>query len=332
MFKYLSLAFAALLLTASPSMATAEDGAPIVIKFSHVSAESTPKGQGALLFKKLVEERLAGKVKVEVYANSALFGDGEELAALADGRVQMLAPSLSKFDKYTKRLQVFDLPFLFTDQAAVDRFLKREKSRELLRSMNNSNIYGLGFWTNGMKQLSANKALRTPADAKGLAFRIQASSVLEAQFAALGATTVKLPFAETYKALESGTVQGTENPWSNFVSQKFEKVQPYVTITNHGVLSYMVVTNSKFWTSIPFQIRTELESILDEVTLSVNQTAEANNQRDYEALVAGGKAKIITLTPAEQAAWRDAMLPVWKQFEGEIGADVLHAARAVNRK
>lgn len=331
MFKYLSLAIAALLLTISPSMATAEE-APIVIKFSHVSAESTPKGQGALLFKKLVEERLAGKVKVEVFANSELFGDGEELAALSDGRVQMLAPSLSKFDKYTKRLQVFDLPFLFTDQAAVDRFLKREKSRELLRSMNSSNIYGLGFWTNGMKQLSATKALHTPADAKGLAFRIQGSSVLEAQFAALGATTVKLPFAETYKALESGTVQGTENPWSNFVSQKFEKVQPYVTITNHGVLSYMVVTNSKFWTTIPFQIRTELESILDEVTLSVNQTAEANNQRDYEQLVAGGKAKIVTLTPAEQAAWREAMLPVWKQFEGEIGADVLHAARAVNRK
>src|SRR5690606_40767243 len=193
---------------------------PILIKFSHVVAADTPKGKGALLFKQLVEERLAGEVKVEVYPNSTLFGDANELEALRKNEVQMLAPSLSKFEPYTKRLQVFDLPFLFDDLEAVKRFQKRETSRDLLGSMREQNIYGLAFWNNGMKQLSANRELRLPADARGLAFRIQPSEVLDAQFGLLGAKAVNLPFAETFKALQSGTVQGAENPWSNIASQK----------------------------------------------------------------------------------------------------------------
>lgn len=305
---------------------------PILIKFSHVVADDTPKGRGALLFKKLVEERLAGQVKVEVFPNSTLYGDAEELQALRDGKVQMLAPSLSKFEGYTKQLDVFDLPFLFDDLEAVKRFQKRDKSRELLRSMATSGIYGLAYWNNGMKQLSANRELRAPADAKGLSFRIQPSSVLDAQFGLLDAKAVRLPFAETFKALQDGKVQGTENTWSNIGSQKLDSVQPFITETNHGVLSYMLISNQKFWNSMPYPVRTQLEAIIEEVTVEVNKDAEALNQKERERVLANGKAHIVSLTPAEREAWRTAMQPLWKQFEGEIGSDVLRAAQVVNRK
>jgi C4-dicarboxylate-binding protein DctP len=305
---------------------------PVLIKFSHVVAEDTPKGKGALLFKKLVEERLAGKVKVEVYPNSTLFGDANEIEALKKGEVQMLAPSLSKFEAYTKQLQVFDLPYLFNDLEAVKRFQKREKSRELLRSMSKDGIYGLGYWNNGMKVMTASRELHKPEDAKGLAFRIQPSSVLESQFAQLGATTVKMPFAEAFKALQAGTIQGTEGPWSNVATQKIDTVQPYVIETGHGSISYMLITNHKFWISIPYETRTELEAIIDEVTAQVNKEAEAMNEKDREKVIAAGKAKVITLTPEEREAWRQVMMPVWKKYEAEIGADVLRAAQTVNRK
>ncbi len=324
----LGLALSALFLVAQPAFADA----PIVIKFSHVVADDTPKGRGALLFKKLVEERLAGQVKVEVFPNSTLFGDADELQALQDGKVQMLAPSLSKFEGYTKQLEVFDLPFLFDDLEAVKRFQKRDKSRELLHSMARSGIYGLAYWNNGMKQLSANRELRAPGDAKGLAFRIQPSSVITAQFGLLNATAVKMPFAETLKALQDGKVQGTENTWSNIGSQKLDSAQPFITETNHGVLSYMVISNQKFWNSMPYPVRTQLESIIEEVTVEVNKDAEALNQKEREHVVANGKARILALTPAEREAWRTAMQPLWKQFEGEIGTDVLRAAQVVNRK
>ncbi|MDU9413407.1 TRAP transporter substrate-binding protein [Pseudomonas sp. zfem005] len=329
MYKSLFGALFASLMVLSSS-ALAEE--PILIKFSHVVAEDTPKGKGALLFKKLVEERLPGKVKVEVYPNSSLFGDADEIQALQKGEVQMLAPSLSKFEAYTKQLQVFDLPFLFDDLEAVKRFQKRDKSRELLRSMSKQGIYGLGYWNNGMKELTSSRELRKPEDAKGLAFRIQPSSVLDAQFGLLGAKTVKMPFADAFKALQAGTIQGTEGPWSNIASQKIDTVQPYVIETNHGSLNYMLITNHKFWISIPYQTRTELEAIIEEVTFAVNKDAEAMNQKDRERVIAAGKAKVITLTPEERDAWRQALMPLWKTYEAEIGADVLRAAQTVNRK
>lgn len=311
--------------------AVAAEGEPIVIKFAHVVADDTPKGKGALLFQKLVAERLAGKVKVEVYPNSTLVGDADEMQALLDGKVQMLAPSLSKFDKYTKKLQVFDLPFLFDDEAAVQRFQSREMSRELLRSMAGSGIYGLAYWNNGLKQLSATRALVKPEDAAGLAFRIQPSTVLEAQFDAVGAKPVRLPFADVYKSLQSGVVQGAENPWSNIASQKLNAVQPFITESNHGVLNYMLVTTSKFWMSMPFAVRSELEGIVLEVTQAVNEEAAALNQRDRDRIAASGTSKLIPLTLEQRQAWREQMMPVWKRYEGEIGADVIRAALTVNR-
>ena len=330
MFKLTAKALACALSLSIAGLAHAAD--PIVIKFSHVVAENTPKGQGALMFKKLVEERLAGKVEVQVYPNSSLFGDGKEMEALLLGDVQLIAPSLAKFEHYSKGVQVFDLPFLFDDIAAVDRFQKGEAGQQLLRSMEDKNITGLGYWHNGMKQLSATRMLRLPGDASGLSFRIQPSAVLEAQFGAVGATTQKIAFADVYDALRTGTVQGAENPWSNIYSKKMHTVQPYIIETDHGVLDYMVVSNTRFWMSMPHKIRFELEAILDEVSFMVNREAEELNQADRERIRKAGTSEIVTLTPEERERWREAMRPVWKEFEPMIGADIIKAAETVNRK
>jgi len=332
MFKSIIAMASCALALASASADGAQEPSPILIKFSHVVADTTPKGQGALLFKQLVEQRLAGKVRVEVYPNSTLYGDVNELEALRNDEVQLLAPSLAKFEKYTQQLQVFDLPFLFDDLDAVNRFQKRAKGRQLLRSMEPHNIVGLAYWHNGMKQLSANKALLLPGDAAGLSFRIQPSGVLEAQFRQLGATPQKLPFSEVFKALQSGQVQGAENPWSNIYSQKLHSVQPYITETNHGVLDYMLVSNPRFWYGIPHGIRVELEGIVDEVTYAVNRQAEAANQADRQRIEASGSSQLITLDAQQREAWRQAMRPVWQRFEAAIGRDVMKAAQTVNRK
>ena len=317
------------LLLAQP--ASAQDGEPILIRFAHVVADDTPKGKGALLFKQLAEQRLPGKVRVEVYPNSTLYGDSDEMQALLDGKVELLAPSLSKFDRYTKKLQLFDLPFLFDDAEAVKRFGRREKSRELLRSMVGHGISGLAYWSNGLKQLSADRPLMLPQDAQGVSFRIQNSAVLQSQFEALGAQPVRLAFGAMYKALESGQVQGAENPWSNIVSQKVHTVQSHIVESNHGVLHYMLITNTQFWNSLPYAIRVELDGIVEEVTQVVNAEAEALNARDRARIAASGQVRLIGLNAEQRAAWREAMLPVWKLYEDEIGADVIRAALAVNR-
>lgn len=332
MFKSMFALAACALALAAVSANGAQDQGPILIKFAHVVADNTPKGQGALLFKRLVEERLAGKVKVEVYANSSLYGDADELEALRNDQVQLLAPSLAKFGQYTKQLQVFDLPFLFDDLDAVNRFQKRAKGRQLLRSMEAQDIVGLAYWHNGMKQLSASKTLLMPADATGLSFRIQPSQVLEAQFQQLGAKPLVLPFAEVFNALQKGQVQGAENPWSNIYSKKLHSVQPYITETNHGVLDYMLVSNPRFWYRIPHSIRVELEGIIDEVTYAVNRQAEADNLADRQRIEASGVSQVLSLNAEQREAWRSAMRPVWQRFEIEIGADVLKAAQTVNRK
>ncbi len=323
------ITLAGLVLAVASAFAQAE---PIVIKFSHVVAEDTPKGKGALMFKRLVEERLPGQVSVEVYPNSSLYDDANELEALRNNEVQLLAPSLAKFEQYTKQLQVFDLPFLFDDLDAVNRFQKRAKGRQLLRAMEDENITGLAYWHNGMKQLSATRALRMPSDASGLAFRIQPSAVLESQFAQLGAAANKIAFSKVFTSLQDGTVQGAENPWSNIYSQKMHTVQPYITETNHGVLDYMLVSNTRFWFGIPHQIRTELEGIIDEVTYEVNRAAEDANQADRASILQAGTSEIITLTPEEREAWRAKMRPVWQQFGSVIGEDIINAAQTVNRK
>ena len=329
MFKMTLKALACALALGAAGLANAAD--PIVIKFSHVVAEHTPKGQGAILFKKLAEERLPGKVKVEVYPNSSLFGDGKEMEALLLGDVQIIAPSLAKFEHYTKQIQVFDLPFLFNDMAAVDRFQQSPAGQNLLKSMEDKNITGLGYWHNGLKKLSANKPLREPKDARGLKFRVQASAVLEEQFKAVRANPRKMSFAEVYQGLQTGVVNGAENPYSNIYSQKMYEVQKYITESNHGLLDYMLITNTKFWNGLPTDVRSELDKIIVEVTAEVNKQADALNQGDKQRILDAKTTEIITLTPEERAKWRDAMKPVWQKFEGEIGADLIKAADASNQ-
>ncbi|WP_434571906.1 C4-dicarboxylate TRAP substrate-binding protein DctP [Pseudomonas sp. Z1-14] len=329
MFKPMWKALVCTLALSALSSAMAAD--PVVIKFSHVVAEQTPKGQGALLFKKLVEERLPGKVKVEVYPNSSLFGDGKEMEALLLGDVQMIAPSLAKFEQYTKTVQLFDLPFLFDDISAVDRFQLSPEGQKLLKSMESKNITGLAYWHNGMKQLSANKPLREPKDARGLKFRVQASAVLEEQFKAVNANPRKMSFAEVYQGLQTGVVNGAENPYSNIYSQKMHEVQKYITESNHGLLDYMLITNTKFWNGLQPDVRSELDKILVEVTAHVNKEAAQLNQNDKQRILDAKTTEIITLTPEERNAWRDKMKPVWKKFEGDIGADLIQAAEASNK-
>lgn len=304
---------------------------PIVVKFSHVVAENTPKGQGALKFKELAEANLPGKVEVQVFSNSQLFGDGKEMEALLLGDVQIIAPSLAKFDRYTKKLQIFDLPFMFDDMAALDRFQSSDAGQELLNSMKSKGIQGLAYWHNGLKQMSSNKdKLVRPEDIKGLKFRIQSSDVLEAQFRQLGANPQKLAFAEVYQALQTGVVDGAENPWSNIYSQKFHEVQKTIAVTNHGALDYMVITNSGWWDGLPEDIRAGLQKAMAGATEHANKLAAEINDRDQKRIAEAGKAKIQTLTKRDIAAWREAVRPVWAKFSDQIGEDLIAKARASN--
>ena len=306
--------------------------AQMVIKFSHVVADATPKGQAALKFKELAEKKLPGKVTVQVFPSSQLFGDAKELEALLLGDVQFIAPSLSKFDRYTKKIQVFDLPFLFDDVEAVDRFQSSGPGKALLESMKSRGLLGLGYWHNGMKELSTNRdALKRPEDVKGLKFRIQASDVLEAQFKALGANPQKMAFAEVYQALQTGVVDGQENTWSNIYSQKFFEVQKTIAETNHGVIDYMVVTNAKWWDGLPADVRKGLSEAMAEATAYGNKLANDINEGDRKKIADAGRAKIQKLTKEDTAAWRKAMEPVWKKFEDEIGRDLIDAALKSNK-
>ena len=305
--------------------------APMIIKYSHVVADVTPKGQAALKFKELAEKKLAGKVEVQIFPNSQLFGDGKEMEALVLGDVQIIAPSLAKFSKYTPKLQIFDLPFLFDDIQAVDRFQASKDGQALLASMEKKGIVGLGYLHNGMKQLSANVPLGSPTDAKGLKFRIQSSDVLEAQFKAVGGNPQKLAFAEVYQALQTGVVDGTENPWSNIYSKKFHEVQKYVMDSNHGVLDYMVIANAGWWNKLPADVRKGLNEAMVESIKFGNKVAFDEDVAFRNKVIAENKDKVLPMSKEHLAAWRTAMQPVWKKFEGEIGADLIQAAQKANK-
>lgn len=313
------------------ALAAAAHADPIVVKVSHVVAENTPKGQASLKFKELAEKKLPGKVQVQVFPNSQLFGDAKEMEALLLGDVQVIAPSVSKFDRYTKKLQIFDLPFLFQDIKAVDRFQQSREGKALLDAMKSKGLKGLAYWHNGLKQLSTNKAqLRVPEDVKGLKFRIQQSDVLEAQFRALGANPQKMAFSEVYQALQTGVVDGQENTWSNIYSQKFHEVQKTIAVTNHGAIEYMAITNAKWWDGLPPDIRKGLQEAMDEATAYGNGLANDFNERDRKRIEEAGKAKVQPLGKDDLARWRKAMEPVWKKFEGDIGRDLIQAALKSN--
>ncbi len=330
MFRKTCLSFAAVALSAA-LMAAPAFSKPVIIKFSHVVAENTPKGQMANKFRDLVNERLKGKVEVEVYPNSQLFGDNKVLEAMLLGDVQMAAPALSKFSRYTKKLQLFDLPFLFKDIASVDRFQQSDAGKGLLNSISKKGLIGLGYLHNGLKQLSSSKPLRVPADAKGLKFRIMSSDVLAAQFKAVKATPLKKPFSEVFTLLQTKAIDGQENTWSNIYSKKFFEVQPYITESNHGLLDYMVVTSAEFWQGLPEDVRAEVKKAMDEAIAFGNKVALEKSLDDKQKIIDSKRSEIITLTPEQRAQWVEVMKPVWKEFEAQIGKDLIDAAYASNK-
>lgn len=300
--------------------------APIVIKFSHVVALDTPKGQAAERFKELAEKNTKGRVKVEVYPNSQLYKDKEELEALQLGAVQMLAPSLAKFGPLgVKEFEAFDLPYIFPSKAALYKVTEGPIGKGLLKKLEPKGITGLAYWDNGFKVMSANKLLRMPADFRGLKLRIQSSKVLDAQMRALGANPQVLAFSEVYQALQTGVVDGTENPPSNMFTQKMHEVQKHVTVSNHGYLGYAVIVNKKFWDALPSDIRASLEQAMRDATLYEKAISQRDNDLAMETIKKSGKTEIYNLTPQEQAAWRKALLPVHKQMESRIGKELIDA-------
>jgi C4-dicarboxylate-binding protein DctP len=295
--------------------------APIVIKFSHVVAVNTPKGQAAEHFKKLAEERTKGAVKVEVYPNSQLYKDKEEMEALQMGSVQMLAPSLAKFAPLgLKEFELFDLPFIFDGYDELHKVTQGPVGAKLLKSLESRGLIGLAYWDNGFKVMSANKALKNPDDMKGLKMRIQSSKVLDAQMRSVGAMPQVMAFSEVYQALQTGVVDGTENPPSNLYTQKMHEVQKYVTLSNHGYLGYAVLVNKKFWMGLPADIRAALESSMKDATIFANSVAKKDNDDAMAAVKKSGKSQIITLSAAEKAAWKKAMDKAHKDNIGRIGA------------
>jgi C4-dicarboxylate-binding protein DctP len=302
--------------------------ADITIKFPHDLAPSTPKGLGADYFKKIVEERLPGRVAVEVYPSGSLMDDQASLEALAFGEVQMIAISLSKLDRLTKRFQVFDLPFLFADMKQVEAFQDSPTGRKLLTELDGRGIHGLDYWHNGTKQLTAHTPLHTPEDADGLRFRIMDSDVLLAQIRAIGGNPQKMPYGEVYQALQMGAIDAQENTWSNIHASKFYEVQEYITETNHGYIGYLVATGTDFWQGLPDDVRGVLREAMTETTRHVNSIARSVNDEARAAVLSSGRNTLIELSPDERQRWRAAMRPVWDQFSGEIGQEILQAAGA----
>ena len=314
----------------TPLLASCDSG-EIVIKFSHVTnTDKHPKGIAAALLEKRVNEEMNGKACMQVYPNSTLYDDKKVLEAMLNGDVQLAAPSLSKFEKFTKKFRIFDLPFLFKDVAAVNRFQNSKDGEKLKNSMKRRGLIGLAFWHNGMKQMSANKPLIKPEDAKGLKFRVQASDVLVAQFEQLGANPQKMSFKEVYGGLQTKVIDGQENTWSNIYGKKFFEVQDGVTETNHGILDYLVVTSRKWWEGLPGDVRDQFSKILKEVTEARNSESTKVNNTNKENVIKAG-ATVRTLTNGQRQAWVEALKPVWKKFEKDIGKDLIEAALKSNK-
>jgi C4-dicarboxylate-binding protein DctP len=299
---------------------------PIVIKFSHVVAPNTPKGQAADYFKKLAEERTQGRVKVEVYPNSQLYKDKEEMEALQLGSVQMLAPSLAKFGPLgVKEFELFDLPYIFDSYEELHKITLGPIGKDLLKKLESKSVLGLAYWDNGFKDMSANKPLKNPADVKGLKMRIQSSKILDMEMRAIGAIPQVLAFSEVYQALQTGVVDGTENPPSNFYTQKFFEVQKAMTQTQHGYLGYAVIVNQKFWDGLPADIRKTLDQAMAEATEFANKVAKKDNDDAVDAVRKSGKCQIVALAPAERLAWKKAMVPVYRQAQSRVPKELMDA-------
>jgi C4-dicarboxylate-binding protein DctP len=309
----------------------AEAAEAIRIRFSHVVGEATPKGVGAQRFKALAEQRLAGRVAVEIFPRAEKFDDEEVLLALLFGDVELAAPSFVQFQSFSRAFQVFDLPFLFKDVDHVHRFQESDAGHQLLQMVLPYGIQGLAYWDNGMRAMSAERPIRVPTDAAGLRFRIEPSKVFQEQYRRIGVVGIPIPFSRVTDAIREGLVDGQENAWSNIYSRRIHKLHDYHTELNHSFLGYMVVSRADFWQNLPPDVATTLQDILREVTLEVNQMARETARSDREKAIAEGKIEVHTPTGADLEVWRKAFLPVWSQFEKEIGGEILEAAVAAGR-
>lgn len=329
--KFITSAIAAVALsfTAQAAVANCDEG-EVVIKFSHVTnTDKHPKGIAATLLEQRVNEEMNGKACMEVYPNSTLYNDNKVLEAILQGDVQMAAPSLSKFEKFTKKFRIFDLPFMFKNMDAVDTFQNSDTGQAMLDSMQNRGLQGLAFWHNGLKQMSANKPLVLPTDANGLKFRVQSSDVLVAQMEAIGGSPQKMAFSEVYGALQQGVVDGQENTWSNIFGKKFFEVQDGVTETNHGIIDYLVVTNVDWLESLDADVRDQLMTIVKEVSTTRNAEAFAVNEAAKQSIISAG-GTIRQLTAEQRTVWVETMMPVWEQFSGDVGQENIDEAQAIN--
>lgn len=325
MFQTVSKAFTVLSISAA-LLATPVFAEPISIKFSHVVAVDTPKGQAAEFFKKKAEELTQGKVKIDLYPNSQLYKDKEEMEALQIGAVQMLAPSLAKFGPLgAKEFEVFDLPYIFNNDADLHKVTTGPVGQMLFTKLEPKGIKGLAYWDNGFKSFSANTPIKTPDDLKGKKLRIQSSKVLEEQMRELKSIPQVMAFSEVYQALQTGVVDGTENPISNFYTQKMQEVQKYLTLTNHGYLGYAVIVNKKYWEELPADIRGQLETAMKEATVYANSIAQKKNDEDLAAVKATGKTEVTVLSEAERAAFRKVLIPVHEKMASRIGKETIDA-------
>lgn len=320
---------AAVALVPSIAAAACDDG-EVVIKFSHVTnTDKHPKGIAASLLEQRINDEMNGKACMEVFPNSTLYNDNKVLEAMLQGDVHLAAPSLSKFEKFTKQFRIFDLPFMFKNIQAVDAFQASDTGQAMLDSMQKRGIQGLGYWHNGMKHMSANVPLALPTDADGLKFRVMSSDVLVAQMEAMGASPQKMAFSEVYGGLQQGVVDGQENTWSNIYGKKFFEVQDGTTETNHGILDYLVVTSVDWLDSLDADVRDQFLTILGEVTELRNAESYAVNQANKEAIIAAGGV-VRELTAEQRQAWVDTMKPVWAQFEADVGTENIAAAQKIN--
>jgi C4-dicarboxylate-binding protein DctP len=309
---------------------TSQAAEPVIIKFSHVVAPDTPKGRAADYFKKIAEERTKGRVKVEVYPNSQLYKDREEMEALQIGAVQILAPSLAKFGPLGVRsFELFDLPYIFPNKETLYRVMDGDIGKKLFTMLDAKGITGLGFWDNGFKQMSSNKPMRSVEDFKGLKMRIQSSKVLEAEMKALGANPQVMAFSEVYSALQQGVVDGTENPMSNLYTQKMHEVQKHLTVSDHGYLGYAVIVNKKFWDGLPADLRATLSKAMQDTTVFERKIAQEENDEAMAKVKAAGTTQVYVLPYKDRVVWQQAMLPVHKEFEDKIGRDMIQAAYLV---
>lgn len=315
----MGLAMATALAVSGPAFAQ-----QIVVKFSHVVAPDTPKGKGAEKFKELGEKYTNGKAKIEIYPNSQLYKDKEELEALQLGSVQLLAPSLAKFGPLGAReFEVFDLPYIFADKAALQKVVNGPIGKGLLAKLDSKGISGLAYWDNGFKIMTSNRQMKTPDDMLGMKLRIQSSKVLEAQMKALGAVPQVMAFSEVYQGLQTGVVDGTENTPSNTYTQKVHEVQSHGTITNHGYIGYAVIANKKFWDGLPADVRAGLDKAMAEATVYANDIAQKENDDAMEAMKKSGKITFYTPTAAERAQWIKALKPVQQEMASRVGKDLI---------